>query len=156
MKNLAWLEAQMDRDDLTDEEFDTYNRQLNEIYEAQDKIRNAAKAKREQELRELREEQEIAWAEAITEEQVEKMYEDSCVKYQDVNGMAFKDWYAQSLKYYTIDANHTVHAKARSSNTVELIQHVSVAHAKLTILTRIKYKFYDHAVRGRDFAYEIE
>lgn len=156
MKDLAWLEAQMDRDDLTDEEFDTYNRQLNEIYTRQDQSRAASKQRREEELKQLQEEMELAQAEAITDEEVDKMYTDSCTKYQDVNGLSFKKWYEQSLKYYSIDDKHTVHAKARSANTVELIQHVSKAHAKLTILTRIKHKFYDHAVRGRDFRYEIE
>ena len=156
MNRTTWLERQMEREDLTDAEFTQYNRELNEIYSQREETTAITKLRREAELKQEQEEAALAKAEAITDEEVEKMYVDSCTKYQDVNGISFEQWYQQSLKYYTIDAKHTVHARARSSNTVEHIHHVSQAHAKLTILTRIKYKFYDHAVRGRDFAYDID
>ena len=153
---LLWLEAQLERDDLTDLQFDSYNREANLI---QAEI-NARKEQRrliiEQQRREEQEELELAKVLSLTEEQVDKMYEDSCLKYQDVNGMSFKDWYAQSLKYYSIDDKFNVHARARSADKVEIIPHPTLAQAKLKILNRIKWKFYDHAVRGHDFRYEIE
>jgi uncharacterized protein (DUF1697 family) len=155
MNRTLWLERQMERDDLTDAEFAAYNRELNEIYSEREDTTKISKAKRAAELKQEQEELDLARAEAITDEEVEKMYVDSCTKYQDVNGVSFEQWYQQSLKYYSVDAKYTVHARARSSNTVEYIHHVSQAHAKLTILKRIKYKFYDHAVRNNDFAYDI-
>lgn len=154
MGRIAWLELQMDRDDLTDEEFKTFNTELNDYYSINEKRRLAIKVKHELQLVKEIEEIELAKVEAITEEEVERMYIDSCTKYQDVNGESFELWYKKSLQYYSIDSKHTVHAIARSSKTVELIHHVSQAHAKLTILTRIKYKFYDHAVRGYSFAWD--
>lgn len=153
---LSWLEVQLDRDDLTDEEFNLYNREANQIQEGINERKKQQKLIRDQQRKEEQEELELAKVLSLTEEQVEKMYEDSCIKYQDVNGMSFKQWYEQSLKYYSIDEKYNVHAKARSADTVEIIEHPTIAQAKLTILRRIKYKFYDHAVRGRDFAYEIE
>lgn len=153
---LLWLEQQLERDDLTDLQFDCYNHEANCI-QAEINARKAELDKiREQQRIEEQEEIELAKVLSLTEDQVEKMYEDSCTKYQDVNGVSFKDWYAQSLKYYSIDEKFNVHARARSANTVEIVEHPTLAQAKLTILTRIKYKFYDHAVRGRDFAYEME
>ena len=155
MGRYEWLEAQLDRDDLTEEEFDKYNKELNDLHEQRSNAKAKAKAMaiREQQRQEEQEELALAKVLALTEEQVDKMYMDSCLKYQDVNGMSFKDWYAQSLKFYTIDEQFNVHAKARSPKDefVEIIPHLTFAQAKLTILTRIKYKFYDHAVRGRDF-----
>lgn len=152
MNRYDWLERQLDRDDLTDEEFNAFNKEINELQTRKNDIRD----KREQERKELQEQVELDKILSLTEEEVEKMYEDACIKYQDVNGLSFKDWYEQSLKYYEIDAKFNVHAKARSSNTVEIVQHPTLAQAKLTILTRIKYKFYDHAKRGRDFAWDFE
>ncbi len=153
---LLWLENQLERDDLTDLQFDCYNREAN-LIQADINARKAELDKmREEQRKEEQEELELAKILSLTEDQVEKMYEDSCIKYEDVNGMSFRDWYAQSLKYYTIDEKFNVHARARSADTVEIVEHPTLAQAKLTILTRIKYKFYDHAVRGRDFAYEIE
>lgn len=153
---LRWLEAQLERDDLTDLQFDCYNHEAN-LIQAEINVRKQQQDKiREQQRIEEQEEIELANILSLTEEQVEKMYEDACLKHQDVNGMSFRDWYAQSLKYYTIDEKFNVHARARSANTVEIVDHPTLAQAKLTILKRIKHKFYDHAVRGRDFRYEIE
>jgi len=149
---LAFLEAQMDREDLTDEEFSTLNKELVAIYERQDR----QKARFEMRRKEEQEEIEMAKVLSLTEEQVDQMYQDSCLKYQDVNGLSFKDRYEQSLKYYTIDEKFNVHARARSADTVEVIAHPTLAQAKLLILKRIRYKFYDHAVRGRDFAYTLD
>lgn len=150
MNRVTFLEHQMNRDDLTDAEFDAFNRELNEIYFK----RELAKKTRVEELKQLQDQKELDSILSLTEEEVDKMYEETCTRYQDVNGMSFRDWYAQSLTYYTIDDKFNVHAKARSENTVEIVPNLSMAQAKLTILTRIKYKFYDHAVRGCDFAWE--
>lgn len=98
---------------------------------------------------------ELAFIESLTEEAVEEMYVKTCLKYEDVNGMSFKKWYEQSLKYYTIDSNHVVHSRARSPKTVDSVPCNNLAHAKYRILTLIKTKFNDHAVRGYDFAWEI-
>lgn len=153
---LAWLEAQLERDDLTDLQFDSYNREANLIQADLNSKKEEQKRIQEQKRKEEQEEIEMEKILSLTEDQVDKMYEDSCIKYQDVNGMSFKEWYEQSLKYYTIDSQFNVHAKARSSNTVEVVPCPTLAQAKLKILNRIRYKFYDHAVRGHDFAYEIE
>lgn len=152
---LKWLEAQLERDDLTDLQFDSYNKEANAIQADLNVQKAKADAFRAEQKRLQQEEAEMQKVLSLTEEQVEQMYQDSCLKYQDVNGMSFKDWYEQSLKYYTIDASYNVHARARSAETVEIVPHPTLAQAKLTILNRIKYKFYDHAVRGRDFAYEL-
>lgn len=152
----AWLERQLDREDLSDAEFNQYNKELNALQDEKNERRARIDAITALRKKEEQEEMEMQNILSLTEEQVEKMYEDSCLKHQDVNGLSFREWYAQSLKYYTIDAAHNVHAKARSANTVEIIAHPTLAQAKLTILTRIKYKFYDHAIRGRDFSYELE
>ena len=153
---LTWLEEQLDRDDLTEFQFDSYSREANMIQVDINVRKEKQRLIREQQRIEEQEEIELANILSLTEDQVEKMYEDSCTKYQDVNGMSFKDWYAQSLKYYTIDEKFNVHAKSRSANTVEIVVHLTLAQAKLTILTRIKYKFYDHAVKGCNFAYEFK
>lgn len=152
MSRLAFLEAQMDREDLTDEEFSTYNKELSAIYTQQDERKAMFEARRKEEQEEI----ELEKILSLTEEQVDQMYQDSCLKYQDVNGMSFKDWYEQSLKYYTIDDKFNVHSKARSADTVEIVPNPTLAQAKLLILKRIRYKFYDHAVRGHDFAYELD
>lgn len=155
MDRLSWLEIQLDREDLTDQEYLVFNTEANELIAA----KNARKIERDaimaQQKKEEQEELELSAILALTEEEVERMYVDACIKYQDVNGMSFESWYKQSLQYYNIDVQYNVHAKARSSNTVEVISHVSRAQAQLTILKRIKYKFYDHAKRGRDFAWDI-
>lgn len=156
VSRLQWLEKQLERDDLTDLQFDSYNREANLIQVEIHSRREQLAKLREQQRIEEQAEIELAKVLSLTEEQVDKMYEDSCLKHQDVNGISFRDWYTQSMKYYTIDNQFNVHAKARSANTVEIIPHLSLAQAKLTILTRIKYKFYDHAIRGQDFAYEID
>lgn len=151
---LRYLEEQLERDDLTDMQWDSFNKEANaiqvELNEQAAKIKALREAQKAEEIAEL----ELAKALSLTEEEVEKMYEDSCLKYQDVNGMSFRNWYEQSLKYYSIDAAFNVIARARSCDTLESIPHASLALAKLTILKRIKYKFYDHAVRGCDFRWE--
>jgi hypothetical protein len=149
MSRLAFLEAQMDREDLSDEEFSTLNKELVAIYEQQDERRAMFELRRKEEQEEI----ELAKVLSLTEEQVDQMYQDSCLKYQDVNGLSFKTWYEQSLKYYSIDEKFNVHSKARS---VEIVPNPTLAQAKLLILKRIRYKFYDHAVRGHDFAYEFD
>lgn len=154
MNRELWLERQLDREDLTDEEFYTFNNELNDIQDKRNKRIEQARKLREQQIIEENEAIALERAMSLTEEMVNKMYEDSCLKYQDVNGVSFKDWYQQSLKYYSVDEKFNVHSTARSENTVEIIEHVSLAQAKLTILKRIRYKFYDHAVRGHDFAWE--
>jgi Tfp pilus assembly protein PilN len=155
MDRYKYLEMQLDKEDLTDEEFNLYNKELNQL-EIEKQTRKASQqAIRAQQLKEEQEEKELEKILSLTEDEVDKMYEDSCIKHDGVNGMSFKDWYAQSLKYYDIDSGFNVNARARSFNTVEIIPHLTYAQAKLTILKRIKYKFYDHAIRGRDFAYEL-
>lgn len=158
MDRYQWLERQLDRLDLTDEEFNTYNRELNSLQDLKNKRLKEQRAIREAKRQEEIEEALLAKALALTEEQVEKMYTDACLKYQDVNGMSFESWYKQSLRYYEIDDQHNVHARARTADEskIEIISHPTRAQAQLTILRRIKYKFYDHAVRGHDFAWDIE
>jgi len=151
-----FLENQLDRDDLTDEEFDLYNKELNQLQFERNKARAIFDDLRAQRAKELQEEKELEFINSLTEESVEKMYIETCLKHQDVNGMSFKAWYEQSLKYYTIDANNVVHSRARSPKTVDSVPCNSLAHAKYRILTLIKTKFNDHAVRGYDFAWEIE
>ena len=152
MSRYRWLELQLDREDLSDEEFKLFNSELNDL---QTQINIRAEI-RKQELKELEDQKALDFANQLTEEKVEKMYTDACLKYQDVNGISFKDWYEKSLRYYSIDESYNVHAIARSKNTTEIIAHVNLAHAKLTILTRIKYKFYDHTQRGYEFAWDID
>jgi hypothetical protein len=154
MNRELYLERQLDREDLTDKEFWAINNELNAIQEKRNRRIEQARKLKEQQLKEENEAFALERAMSLSEEMVDKMYEDSYLKYQDVNGISFKDWYNQSLKYYSIDENFNVHASARSEKTVEVIAHVSLAQAKLTILKRIRYKFYDHAVRGHDFAWE--
>lgn len=154
MNRELFLERQLDREDLTDEEFYTFNNELNAIQDKRNQRIEQARKLREQQIIEENEAIALERAMSLTEEMVNKMYEDSCLKYQDVNGISFKDWYQQSLKYYSVDEKFNVHSTARSENTVEIIEHVSLAQAQLTILKRIRYKFYDHAVRGCDFAWE--
>ena len=155
-QRLQQLEWKLDNEDLTDDEFERVNSEWNDLQDEMEAPRAAAKAKRDLELKQEAEEAELAKIMSLTEEQVDKMYEAACTEYQDVNGMSFKAWYEQSQKYYSIDEGHNVHARARSANTVEIVPHPTLAQAKLTILNRIKYKFYDHAVKGHDFAYELE
>lgn len=155
-KRIQELEWRLDNEDLIDEQFREVNNEYNKLQDDMEAPRAASKARRGQELREAAEAAEVLKVMSLTEDEVDKMYEAACLDYQDVNGMSFKAWYEQSQKYYTIDDNHTVYARARSSNTVELVPHPTLAQAKLTILNRIKYKFYDHAKRGYDFAWEID
>jgi hypothetical protein len=153
---LRYLDEQLNRDDLTDLQFESFNTEANAIQEQLNKEEQERKAILAARRREEQEDAELEKVLSLTEEEVEKMCEDSCLKYQDVNGVSFREWYHLSLRYYTIDATHNVFANARSSLTVEVIPHPTLAQAKLTILRRIKYKFYDHAVRGRDFAWDID
>ncbi len=153
---IAWLESQMDSDDFDMSLFDSYSKELNELQTTVNEKREQHRLAKEKQRKEEQELIELSFIESLTEEQVDKMYEDTCLKYHDVNGMSFKKWYEKSLKYYTIDDKHNVHARARSPNTVEIVEHKTLAQAKLTILRRIKYKFNDHTLRGWDFAYDIE
>lgn len=155
ISRLEYLTEQLDRDDLTELQFDSFNAEANLLQEQINKEITVRKAIIAARKKEEQEDLEMQTALSLTEDEVEKMYEDSCLKHRDVNGISFRDWYKQSLKYYDIDSQNNVHARARSSNTVEVIPHISKAQAQLTVLRRIKYKFYDHAVRGHDFAYEI-
>jgi hypothetical protein len=155
-KRLQELEWQLDNEDLTDEQFTIINREYNELQDDMEAPRAAAKAKREQERKELAEAEELNNILSLTEEEVDIMYAKACTEYQDVNGMSFKAWYEQSQRYYTIDENFVVHSKARSPNTVESVPCHTLAQAKYRILTLIKTKFNDHAVRGYDFAYELD
>lgn len=157
MNRATFLERQLDREDLTDEEFNLYNKELNDLQDGINKQRAKMDALRAERLKEQEEEAALARLDSLTEVMVDKMYEDTCLKYQDVNGMSFKAWYAQSLKYYTIDANNIVHSRARSpkEENVDSVACHNLAHAKLRILTLIKWKFRDHAERGYDFSWEI-
>lgn len=156
MNRYQELERLLDREDLTDEEFLIYNKELNDLQDDRNKRAAIQAQARAERLAEQEQEKELAFIESLTEEVVEKMYEATCLKYQDVNGMSFKSWYEQSLKYYTIDKNFVVHSRARSPNTVDSVACDSIGHAKYRILTLIKTKFNDHAVRGYDFAWEID
>lgn len=151
-----FLERQLDREDLTDEEFNLYNPELNQLQEERNQRAVVQARIRAERLAEQEQEKELAFIESLTEEVVEKMYVDTCLKYEDVNGMSFKKWYEQSLKYYSIDKNFVVHSRARSPKTVDSVPCNSIGHAKYRILTLIKTKFNDHAVRGYDFAWEID
>lgn len=154
MNRIAQLERLLEREDITDQMFKLYNDELNKLYAEKNEREAIQKTRRDAELKQQREEEALEKLESLTIEQVDKMYEDVCTKYGNVNGMSFDSWYKKSLKYYTIDDQYTVHARARSSKTVELVPHINEAHAKLTILKRIHYKFYDHYVRGHGFAWE--
>lgn len=156
LSRLNWLEEQLERDDLTDLQFDSYNKEANAIQTEINQRRAERKAFIESQQREKEEELAMEKIAALTEEMVDKMYHDTCIKYQDVNGMSFKKWYEQSQKYYTIDSNFVVHSRARSPKTVESVPCVSLAHAKYRILVLIRTKFNDHAHRGYDFAWDIE
>lgn len=152
-----FLEAQLDREDLTDDEFNKYNKELNDLQDgvnARKKIQAELRAIR---LKELEEERELEKIESITEEMVDKMYEDSCLKYQGVNGISFRDWYTKSLKYYSIDANNVVHSCARSpqAEKIDSVPCYTHANARLRILILIRTKFNDHANRGYDFKWDI-
>jgi hypothetical protein len=155
-QRLRLLEWRLDNEDLSDEEFRRVNKEYNDIQDEMEAFNVDAKNRRLEERKRLAESDELAKILTLTEDEVDRMYEKACIDTQDVNGMSFKAWYEQSQKYYTIDESYNVHARARSSNTVEVVPHPTLAQAKLTILNRIKYKFYDHAVRGHDFAYELE
>ena len=155
MNRERWLEEQMDSEDFDMSLFDEYTKELNAIQAE----RNERKLKRDAILEEMRQEERDQAALdrilALTDEEVEKMY----VKFYTehfANAMTYEQWLAKSMKYYQITEKFTVIAKARSANTEELIEHVNLAHAKHTILKRIKHKFYDHFVRGRDFRYDID
>ena len=152
MSREKFLETMLDREDLTDEEFKLYNDEANQLVIAKEARKPLYQAKLEEEAKDLEYEKMLN----LTEEQVDKMYEDTCLKYDGVNGASFKDWYAKSAKYYSIDGHNNVNARARSVNTIETIPHPTLAQARLTILKRIKYKFYDHAVRGHEFAWDID
>jgi len=155
MDRYTWLETQLDRDDLSDADFDSYNKELNQLHAA----RQERRAKREAELEAMRLEEVNTLAlekiMVLTEEEVEKMYVRF---YTDhfAQEMSYDVWFAKSTRYYTITDNFTVISKARSANTEERIEHVNLAQAKLTILKRIRYKFYDHFVKGHDFAWHME
>ena len=158
MSTIPQLEAILDGiEDIDSPEFKRINDQLNDLYSAAE----ARRKKREQERLAAELANKIAIAEAkiesLTEEEVDKMFVEAYERYAgDINGLTFEEWYKRSTEYYEIDDQHNVIAKARSANTEEIIPHVSRAHAKHTILKRIKYKLYDHGVRGRDFAYDKE
>ena len=151
-----WLERQLDRDDLTDDEFTQYNRELNALQDEKNQRAKEQEIKREARLKEEAEELALEKIMSLTEEQVEKMYIDTCLKYQDVNGMSFKAWYEQSLKYYTIDDKFTVHSRARSpkDENVDSVPCPTMAQAKLRVLILIRTKFRDHAERGYDFKWQ--
>ena len=150
------LEHLLDTEDVTDDQFISYTREINQldiIVKEEDRFRKEAKEAKRLEEEEHLELQKVL---ALTEEQVDKMYEDSCLKYQDVNGISFRDWYTKSLKYYDIDDKYNVTSRARSINTKEIVPHPTLAQAKLTVLKRITYKFYDHTMGGHEFAWDIE
>lgn len=155
-QRIQQLEWRLDNEDLSDEEFDIVNREYNQLQDDMEAPRIAAKAERERERKELADAEELAKVLSLTESEVDKMYERACIETQDVNGMSFKAWYEQSQRYYTIDENFIVHSKARSPNTVDSVPCHTLAQAKYRILILIKTKFNDHAVRGYDFAYELE
>jgi len=155
MNREQWLEKQLDREDLTDEEFNQYNNELNSIQDGRNKRLEGQKAERELQAKIAAEQIDKLKAESLTEEEVDKMYREAYEKYAGtINGLTFEDWFKQSTSYYEIDEQNNVISKARSSNTQEIIPHLSKAHAQHTILKRIKYKMYDHEVRGHDFAWE--
>lgn len=156
MSRIQFLEEQMDSEDFDMNLYELYSKELNELISNRNKVKAEQQAILAERKREEKEQADLDFVMALTEEQVDKMYMDSCLKYQDVNGMSFEKWYEQSLKYYTIDSNFVVHSKARSPNTVESVPCLTLAHAKYRILVLIRTKFNDHAVRGYDFAWEIE
>lgn len=157
MNREVWLEKQLDRDDLSDIEFNTYNKELNDIQHE----RNIRKIKAEQIRKELLKQEEESRSEEkmskLTEEEVDKMYREAYEKYAGtINGLSFDEWFKESTSFYEIDENYNMISKARSANTQEIVPHISKAHAKHSILKRIKYKMYDHEVRGHDFAWKKE
>lgn len=152
---LDWLESQLDRDDLTAEQFEAYNREANELQDA----KNIRVKKREEEREALRKEMEqekaLERALSLTEEEVEKMYVKFHKNYVS-EYMSYEEWLNKSTRYYTINEDHSVTSRARSNKTQETVPCVSVADAKMRILSLIKIKFYDHFVKGYNFAWDIE
>lgn len=151
----AQLLAQLDSPNFDMDKFDSVNKELLQIQEqisVQEQARKAIIA-----AKKLEEQEELALNKilSLTEEEVDKMYQEAYEKYAgNVNGVPFEVWFDQSTKYYHIDEKFNLISKARSSNTEEVVPCQNRVHARHVMLKRIKYKMYDHAVRGHDFAYE--
>lgn len=152
MSTLRELEDALENIEDTDSpEWKRINEEINALVEKRErKIKESHKAKEEAVKAAA-----IEKALELTEAMVEKMFEDTCLKYQDVNGISFRAWYNQSLTYYSIDSKFNVISRAKSPNVPpRIFENISYAQAQLCILNLIKYKFYDHAVKGHDFAWE--
>lgn len=159
---LRWLEDQLERDDLTDLQFDSYNREANLIQADLNATKEKQKIVREQQLQEAK---ELALQEkylAITDEEVEEMYVAFYKVHAgriDSNGRTFEDWFEQAKSLYDINLAgkyYQVVSRAKSDGGFVWDDFVSVNHAKTKILDLIKQKFRDHHLRpdreGCDFA----
>lgn len=154
MSREKWLEEQLDRDDLTEEEFQLYNREANEI-QARRERRIQDHAKKQLELeKKNREEKAIERLKSLSDEDVDIMYAKAYEKYAgDINGMSFQEWFEQAQKFYHIDGNFVVHSTARSPKpeNTDSVPCFSLAHARYRVLTLILTKLNDHGNRGYDF-----
>jgi hypothetical protein len=157
MDRYQWLESQLDREDLTPEEFNSYNNELNLLEEEKAIRKNKQKLSREQQLKKEQEEKELEFIQSLTDDQVDIMYEKAHIKYaSDINGMSFDEWFKQALTYYFIDGNFVVHSTARSPKPekIDSVPCYSEAHAKYRVLKLILTKLNDHGSRGYDFRWE--
>jgi acetyl-CoA carboxylase carboxyltransferase component len=153
-ERLRWLESQLNRDNLTDEEFELYNKEANTIQAEINSINKEKERQRREREAEEKQERALEYVKSLTDEDVDRLYIEAHNKYAgDINGMPFDEWFKQAQKYYTIDANFVVHSTARSSKQeyIDSVQCVSEAHARYRVLQLILFKLRDHGERGHDF-----
>jgi hypothetical protein len=140
----------------------SYKRLLNEVHKDKvvtqatiDKcLENQAFSKIEDdaaEAAEMAEEKEMSMEEKLA--RVEKRERKLATK----TGLSYEEWLTQAKKFYVIEpfgAGFDVLSVARSPNTPPERWYCSDMYdARVKVLQLIRYKLYDHAVRGRDFAY---
>lgn len=159
---LRWLEEQLDRDDLTDLQYESYNSEANAIQDQLNKEKKEQEELKAKAMRERLEQEAYEKALSITDAEVDKMYSDFHILNAgqiDSNGRTFEEWFEQALALYSIvptDKGISLFSKAKGEKEFEWTM-VSVAHARSKILELIKIKFRDHHNRpdrqGCDFAH---
>lgn len=162
MNRYAWLERELDREDLTDEEFNTLNKEINDLQSVINESKAQKKKLTDEEAKQRIQDELNAKALEITDEEVDQMYAQFIQQNAgqfDEHGRTFEQWLNISVSLYEISPSGnevTLISKAKSDRGFVWTGFVSVAHARTKILELITIKFRDHHKRedrdGCDFA----
>jgi len=68
-------------------------------------------------------------------------------------GISYAEWLKQANTYYSISNDYTVTSNAKSPTSISTWDNPDLISAQEKIYQLINYKYYDHFIKGWDFAW---